>query len=60
MKSQREDNPAGHTAYPDAFDRTIGALHGLPDVTVYAQHRFIVSRHGKPAPGTLSARNSFS
>jgi hypothetical protein len=33
MKSEREDNPAGNAAYPDAFDRTIGALHGLPDVT---------------------------
>ena len=32
MKPHREDNPAGNIAYVDAFDRTIGALHGLPDV----------------------------
>jgi hypothetical protein len=30
MKSNREENPTG-TFYVDPFDRTIGALHGLPD-----------------------------
>jgi len=33
MKSHREDNPPGTAPYADAFDRTIGALHGLPDVS---------------------------
>src|SRR5438876_3085862 len=34
MRSNRDENPAGSAPYADAFDRTIGALHGLPDVTV--------------------------
>src|SRR5438128_5465368 len=32
MKSHKEDNPGGTAPYMDAFDRTIGVLHGLPDV----------------------------
>jgi len=32
MKSHREDSPAGNPPHADAFDRTIGVLHGLPDV----------------------------
>jgi len=31
MKSNREDNPSA--PYVDPFDRAIGVLHGLPDVT---------------------------
>ena len=34
MKSNREDNPTGNAPYVDPFDRTIGLLHGLPDVTL--------------------------
>jgi len=34
MKSSREENSTGITPYVDPFDRTIGLLHGLPDVTV--------------------------
>ena len=33
MKSNREDRQTGNAPYVDAFDRTIGLLHGLPDVT---------------------------
>ena len=33
MKPQREANTDRAAAYADAFDRTIGVLHGLPDVT---------------------------
>src|SRR2546425_13346791 len=33
MKSNREDRQAENAPYVDAFDRTIGLLHGLPDVT---------------------------
>ena len=33
MKSNREDRQTGNAPYVDAFDRTIGILHGLPDVT---------------------------
>jgi len=33
MKSNREDMQTGNAHYVDAFDRTIGLLHGLPDVT---------------------------
>jgi hypothetical protein len=33
MKSNREDMQTGNAPYVDAFDRTIGLLHGLPDVT---------------------------
>ena len=33
MKSNREDRQTGTAPYVDAFDRTIGLLHGLPDVT---------------------------
>jgi hypothetical protein len=33
MKSNREDRQSGNAPYVDAFDRTIGLLHGLPDVT---------------------------
>ena len=33
MKPQRQANTDGAAAYADAFDRTIGVLHGLPDVT---------------------------
>ena len=33
MKPQREDNPGAAAPYMDVFDRTIGVLHGLPDVT---------------------------
>ena len=33
MKSNREDTQTGNAPYVDAFDRTIGLLHGLPDVT---------------------------
>ena len=32
MRSNRDENPAGSAPYADAFDRTIGVLHGLPDV----------------------------
>jgi hypothetical protein len=32
MKSNREDMQTGNAPYVDAFDRTIGLLHGLPDV----------------------------
>src|ERR1043166_3605816 len=32
MRSNRDDNPAGTAPYVEAFDRTIGVLHGLPDV----------------------------
>src|SRR5436190_20363318 len=34
MKSNREDNPTGSATFVDPFDRTIGVLHGLPDVTL--------------------------
>jgi len=34
MKSNREDRQTGNAPYVDAFDRTIGLLHGLPDVTL--------------------------
>src|SRR6266850_3032225 len=34
MKSNREDNPTGSAPFVDPFDRTIGVLHGLPDVTL--------------------------
>ena len=34
MKSNREDMQTGNAPYVDAFDRTIGLLHGLPDVTL--------------------------
>ena len=33
MKSDREGGQTGNAPYVDAFDRTIGLLHGLPDVT---------------------------
>ena len=33
MKSNREDNASTMRPYVDVFDRTIGGLHGLPDVT---------------------------
>jgi hypothetical protein len=33
MKSNREDNASTMRPYVDVFDRTIGVLHGLPDVT---------------------------
>lgn len=33
MKANRDDNAGGAASYVDPFDRTIGALHGLPDVT---------------------------
>ena len=33
MKSNREDRQTGNAPYLDAFDRTIGLLYGLPDVT---------------------------
>src|SRR5260370_36549501 len=33
MKSNREDMQTRNAPYVDAFDRTIGLLHGLPDVT---------------------------
>src|SRR6267143_2052276 len=33
MKSNREDRQTGDAPYVDSFDRTIGLLHGLPDVT---------------------------
>jgi len=33
MKSNREDTQTGNAPYVDAFDRTMGLLHGLPDVT---------------------------
>ena len=32
MKPNREEFPAGTAPCADPFDRTIGALHGLPDV----------------------------
>ena len=34
MQSNREDRQTGNAPYVDAFDRTIGLLHGLPDVTL--------------------------
>ena len=34
MKSNKEESPGGTTPYVDPFDRTIGVLHGLPDVTL--------------------------
>src|SRR2546427_7065455 len=34
MKSNLEDRQTGNAPYWDAFDRTIGLLHGLPDVTL--------------------------
>jgi len=34
MKSNREDRQTGNAPYVDAFDRTIGLLHGLPDNTI--------------------------
>jgi hypothetical protein len=34
VKSNREESPGGTTPYVDPFDRTIGILHGLPDVTL--------------------------
>ena len=34
MKSNREESPGRTTPYVDPFDRTIGVLHGLPDVTL--------------------------
>src|SRR6266704_6840512 len=34
MKLNREDMQTGNAPYVDAFDRTIGVLHGLPDVTL--------------------------
>ena len=34
MKSNREDNPTGSAPFVDPFDRTIGVVHGLPDVTL--------------------------
>jgi len=34
MKSNREDNLTGSAPFVDRFDRTIGVLHGLPDVTL--------------------------
>jgi hypothetical protein len=33
MKPNRDDDAGGTASYVDPFDRTIGALHGLPDVT---------------------------
>ena len=33
MKSNREDRQTGTAPYVDPFDRSIGVLHGLPDVT---------------------------
>jgi hypothetical protein len=33
VKANREENPNGTASYVDPFDRTIGALHGLPDVS---------------------------
>jgi hypothetical protein len=32
MRSNRDENPSGTAPYVDAFDRTIGVLHGLPDI----------------------------
>ncbi|HET9215779.1 MAG TPA: hypothetical protein VFR18_02300 [Terriglobia bacterium] len=32
MRSNRDGNPGGTKTYVDAFDRTIGVLHSLPDV----------------------------
>ena len=34
MKSNREDNSTGSAPFVDPFARTIGVLHGLPDVTL--------------------------
>ena len=34
MKSNREESPGRTTPYVDPFDRTIGVLHGLPNVTL--------------------------
>jgi hypothetical protein len=34
VKSNREESSGGTTPYVDPFDRTIGVLHGLPDVTL--------------------------
>src|SRR5881628_4032314 len=34
MRSNRDENPSGTAPFVDPFDRTIGVLHGLPDVTL--------------------------
>src|SRR5437773_10918281 len=34
MKPNRDNDAGGTAFYVDPFDRTIGLLHGLPDVTV--------------------------
>ena len=38
MRSNRDENPSGTAPYVDAFDRTIGVLHGLPDVVCTRSH----------------------